>query len=232
MNLYFDLSKNWLSNLVKTPVLSVVKNRTLNLDVASKGGAKNVISGMKAMFGAGKSNKEKTKEKLMQCKVRVKGLIDVLLSACRATKASTSGGGGGGGKGIPHKLCEFFAKYFVMDGVAFPTGYLWKAEENQLRKRKQFNTLGLTRRMVYKEETMPEDDLDESMDVGGKKKKSWKGRNDDDDGTADLFGANADKIGLLNTESPRILIVNFLICRVLIGQGKYKANAVPQNVVL
>ena len=66
----------------------------------------------------------------------------------------------------------------------------------------------------------------------GRKKKSWKGRNDDDDGTADLFGANADKIGLLNTESPRILIVNFLICRVLIGQGKYKANAVPQNVVL
>jgi preprotein translocase subunit SecG len=128
------------------------------------------------------------KEKLMQCKVRVKGMIDVLLSACRTSKVST----GGGSKGIPHKLCEFFAKYFVHDGVAFPNNYLWKTEEREL----EFNSVGMTRRMVYSED----------LDAAASKKK------DDED------EAQFDPNVLLNTDRPRLLIVNFLIARVLIGQ--------------
>ena len=128
------------------------------------------------------------KEKLMQCKVRVKGMIDVLLSACRTSKVST----GGGSKGIPHKLCEFFAKYFVHDGVAFPNNYLWKTEEREL----EFNSVGMTRRMVYSED----------LDAAASKKK------DDED------EAHFDPNVLLNTDRPRLLIVNFLIARVLIGQ--------------
>lgn len=128
------------------------------------------------------------KEKLMQCKVRVKGMIDVLLSACRTSKVST----GGGSKGIPHKLCEFFAKYFVHDGVAFPNSYLWKTEEREL----EFNSIGMTRRMVFSED----------LDTSASEKK------DDED------EAQFDSNVLLNTDRPRLLIVNFLIARVLIGQ--------------
>ena len=55
MNLYFDLSKNWLSSLVKIPVLSVVKNRTLNLDVSQKSGIAGgggALQMFKGFFGA------------------------------------------------------------------------------------------------------------------------------------------------------------------------------------
>ena len=195
MNLYFDLSKNWLSSLVKTPVLSVVKNSKLNLDIASKHTASDFTANMKAMFGAGKKKKDIVKEKLMQCKVRVKGLLDVLLSACRVSKASTSNSSS---KGIPQKLCEFLAKYFVMDGVAFPSNYLFKYEERAL----EFNVLGMTRRMVYREKGPDQEDGEDNeaatLDLN----------NDDHNG----------KHGYLNTSRPRMLIINFLICRVLINE--------------
>ena len=189
MNLYFDLSKNWLSSLVKTPVLSVVKNHRLNLDLTTKGSAQATMDALKRMFGA-KSKREITREKLMQCKVRVKGLVDILMSASRKT---------------PQKLCEFFAKYFVMDGVAFPGKYLWTDEERQL----EFNTLGMTRRMVYKDSDIIDVTAENERNGGSSKQET---------------SYTEDKAGLLITERPRMLIVNFLIARVLIGQVLLKTE--------
>ena len=208
MGLYRDLSKNWLTSLVKVPVLSVVKNKTLNLDLAGchgkgagggSGGGGVLGSIVGTLTGKG-SRKDVPKEMLMQCKVRVKGIIDILLSSCRVNKS------GAAGKGIPQKLCEFFAKYFVQDGVAFPETYLWPSERDNL----EFSELGMTRRMVYKLDEKDLDDENELEDstAGGAQKQANAPRDS-------LF---LGKQELLDTDRPRMLITNFLIARVLVNQ--------------
>ncbi len=193
MGLYRDLSKNWLASLVKVPVLSVIKNRTLNLNIEGTKGAK--IANLSKLFTRG-SSKDAKKNMLMQCKVRVKGIIDILLSGCRVNEDVV----GVGNKGIPRKLCEFFAKYFVSDGIAFPDGYLWLSEENKLEFAK-VGTERVTRRMVFRE-----DALEDSM-------KSQPEGEEDERESDDLLRSS--KASDINTERPRILITNFLLGRVL-----------------
>ena len=66
MGLYQDLSKNWLATLIKDPVLSVVKNPKLNLNI--EGEKKSNASFAKRFF---KGNSAETKKNmLMQCKVK------------------------------------------------------------------------------------------------------------------------------------------------------------------
>lgn len=195
MGLYRDLSKNWLASLVKVPVLSVIKNRTLNLNIEGTKGAKASLS---KLFSRG-SSKDAKKNMLMQCKVRVKGIIDILLSACRVNNDQA---GAGSSKGIPRKLCEFFAKYFVSDGIAFPDGYLWLSEENKLEFAK-VGTERVTRRMVFRD---AENALEDSM-------KSQPDGEEDEHESDDLLQRT--KASDINTERPRILITNFLLGRVL-----------------
>ena len=118
----------------------------MNLNIEGTKGAK--IANLSKLFTRG-SSKDAKKNMLMQCKVRVKGIIDILLSGCRVNEDVV----GVGNKGIPRKLCEFFAKYFVSDGIAFPDGYLWLSEENKLEFAK-VGTERVTRRMVFREDAL------------------------------------------------------------------------------
>ena len=194
MGLYRDLSKNWLASLIKVPVLSVVKNAKLNLNIEDEKKSK---SNFAKRFFTGNSAEMK-KNMLMQCKVRVKGIIDILLSSCRVNSDTS---GTGAGKGVPRKLCEFFAKYFVSDGIAFPPNYIWESEANKL----EFSAIGtekITRRMVYKNQESSEESTSSVAKSEEKKEKD-----------IDLLLNTQENE--LNTERPRLLITNFLLGRVL-----------------
>jgi hypothetical protein len=190
--LYYDKIRNWLGKVVKAPVSSLVVERAekYRLDTKEKdqlGGIKKIMS--KLSGGGGHDSKER---RLMQLKVRVKGIIDQLLAAAktRAEGASRSS------NNIPKEIVDFLAKYFASDNVAWPTEYLWRVEEDEM----EFTELGLTRRTIFKHH----EDTEEG------------------DGKADIDTDSDDedvqfKMVDFDTSKVRRLVLNFLVGRVLIN---------------
>ena len=141
----------------KTPITSLVSERheKYNFDTkADNAGFRGVLSRLTG--GDKKNSKER---RLMQLKVRVKGILDLLLGSTR-TKTSESGST----QNLPIEIVDFLAKYFASDNIAWPKEYLWVVEEEQL----EFNELNLTRRMTFIEHEAEDLDEGEEEDINAR----------------------------------------------------------------
>jgi hypothetical protein len=204
MLLYYDKVKNWLGKVVKAPVGSLILERTekYNLDTKDDG---NTFGGIKKMLQkiTGGGNKDTKERKLMQLKVRVKGIVDQLMASCK-TKAE---GASRASQLIPKEIIDFLAKYFASDNVAWPQEYLWKCEEDEM----EFSELGITRRMITKKSNDEEKEGDDK----------------DDDSDSDEEEDIIMKMDGLDTSKVRRLLLNFLIGRVLINHVIVRPGEVP-----
>jgi hypothetical protein len=151
--LYYDKIRNWLGKVVKTPVTSLVteRNEKYNLDTKSDGTG---FGGLFSRISGGRKNSRE--RRLMQLKVRVKGILDQLLSSTKTKK-----GDSGSSQNLPREIVNFLAKYFASDNIAWPEQYLWKTEHEKL----EFNDLGLTRRMSYTEREAEDSDEEEDFNM-------------------------------------------------------------------
>lgn len=117
LNVYFDATSVWLGKIVRNPLLSVLQDPALDLDLSAKLISKGFATKFGALFAL-RSNKSTTTSstsssasdidegKFVKLKVRVKGIVDALTKAVEKHE-------------IPSGLLEFW-KRLTSDGLYFP----------------------------------------------------------------------------------------------------------------
>jgi hypothetical protein len=119
LNVYHDATRVWLGKITKIPLLSIVQDPALDIDVSTKPGLFQASKGISKWFGrnrstsatqttlgSGKTPPTADQSRIVKLKVRVKGIVDAIVKAIE--------------KGdIPSGIIEFW-KRLTSDGVYFP----------------------------------------------------------------------------------------------------------------
>jgi hypothetical protein len=137
LHIYFDATKAWLIKLARVPLLSVLQEPKIDLDMTSSSLFQSAAKGFTKKFDAILSlkNTAALETKFLKLKVRVKGLIDAVLKSTEKND-------------IPSGIVEFL-KRISNDGVYFPENYFSQKEKEVL----EFDPLGATRNMELIENT-------------------------------------------------------------------------------
>ncbi|KAG1700294.1 hypothetical protein DVH05_012096 [Phytophthora capsici] len=144
LRVFFDATRLWLGKVVKTPLLSLFQDSTLDVDISTRRSlAGSSLRGFAKKFGgilarrpllrndpSSESSVDPTK--LLKLKVRMKGILQALGKAIDK-------------KEVPSGMLDFW-KRISTDGVYFPPSYQLFLEE---RRSLEFNALGATRRMEF-----------------------------------------------------------------------------------
>ncbi|DBA00701.1 TPA: hypothetical protein N0F65_001172 [Lagenidium giganteum] len=147
LKVYFDTTRAWLGKLVKAPILSVLHEPSLVLNVhdgnSQLGSSLSISKKMGSLFNKHSSTvaaaptaaqlaaEKEQKERRIKVKVRVKGILDLLIRAIERQE-------------IPSGILEFL-KRFSTDGVYFPASYpLFPQEVRHL----DWDELGASHRMM------------------------------------------------------------------------------------
>ncbi|KAE9214759.1 hypothetical protein PF005_g9698 [Phytophthora fragariae] len=150
LRVYFDATRMWLGKVVRTPLLSMLQDSSLDVDISTKSGlAGSSLRGFAKKFGGilarrpppvspsstatGQTNESAVDQvKLLKLKVRMKGILQSLSKAIEK-------------KEVPSGILDFW-KRISSDGVYFPPSYQLFNEERQSL---EFDALGATRRMDF-----------------------------------------------------------------------------------
>ncbi|RLN88783.1 hypothetical protein BBJ28_00008416 [Nothophytophthora sp. Chile5] len=118
MRVYFDATRMWLGKVVRTPLLSLLQDPTVDVDISSKTGLTgSTLRGFAKKFGGllarrpvppNKLSSDQAADpaKLLKLKVRLKGILDALAKAIEK-------------KEVPTGILDFW-KRMSTDGVYFP----------------------------------------------------------------------------------------------------------------
>ncbi|RLN90940.1 hypothetical protein BBJ28_00010474 [Nothophytophthora sp. Chile5] len=205
LQVYFDATRMWLGKVVRTPLLSLLQDPTVDVDISSKTGlAGSTLRGFAKKFGGLlarrpvppntlSGDQAADPAKLLKLKVRLKGILDALAKAIEK-------------KEVPAGILDFW-KRMSTDGVYFPPSVMLvdAPEQYQLfpeeRQALEFDALGATRRM--------QSEVSISMDKG--------------DSIGDAEPVPDDGKEVLSTRGTRkafsrfdIVMLNFLCVRILI----------------
>ena len=122
----------WLAKAVKLPVMSILSEPTMNLDVraASSGGGGLAGPLMRCAVGLRLVKTDTLEQRMLKLKVRVKGVLDELEKQSVRHKT------------LPGNVVDFLHK-LSCDGACLPPAFLFEAERSEL----EFSELGATRHM-------------------------------------------------------------------------------------
>ncbi|KAK1947915.1 hypothetical protein P3T76_000205 [Phytophthora citrophthora] len=144
LRVFFDATRLWLGKVVRTPLLSLLQDSTLDVDISARRRlAGSSLRGFAKKFGGILSRRSRPSNdlssessvdpvKLLKLKVRMKGILQALNKAVDK-------------KEVPSGMLDFW-KRISTDGVYFPPSYQLFIEERQYL---EFDDLGATRRMEF-----------------------------------------------------------------------------------
>ncbi|KAH7479484.1 uncharacterized protein KRP23_6274 [Phytophthora ramorum] len=150
LRVYFDATRMWLGKVVRTPLLSLIQDPSVDVDISTKNGlAGSSLRGFAKKFGgilarrppvpalplAGNGHPIDSAvdpAKLLKLKVHMRGVLQSLGKAIDK-------------KEVPFGIMDFW-KRISTDGVYFPPSYQLFDEE---RRSLEFDPLGATRRMDF-----------------------------------------------------------------------------------
>ncbi|GMF10532.1 unnamed protein product [Phytophthora lilii] len=152
LRVYFDATRMWLGKVVRTPLLSVLQDSALDVDISTRGIlAESGLRGFAKKFGGFLARRPPSPAtessrlglsvgsaidaaKLLKLKVRMKGILLALDKAIDK-------------KEVPSGILDFW-KRISSDGIYFPPSYQVFDEERQSL---EFDDLGATRNMDFDE---------------------------------------------------------------------------------
>ncbi|KAG7393699.1 hypothetical protein PHYPSEUDO_004462 [Phytophthora pseudosyringae] len=150
LRVYFDATRMWLGKVVRTPLLSLLQDSSLDVDISPRNGlGGSSLRGFAKKFGgilarrppppaqSFASNGQPRESavdpaKLLKLKVRTRGLLQALSKAIDKEE-------------VPSGILDFW-KRISTDGVYFPPSYQLFNEE---RRHLEFDALGATRKMDF-----------------------------------------------------------------------------------
>ncbi|KAG2944910.1 hypothetical protein PC115_g85 [Phytophthora cactorum] len=192
LRVYFDATRMWLGKVVRTPLLSLLQDASLDADISTRSGLTGFsVRGFAKKFGdilarrppppaqSLTSNGQLSESvvdptKLLKLKVRMRGILQALSKAIEK-------------KEVPSGILDFW-KRISTDGVYFPPSYQLFNEERQSL---EFDALGATRRMNFAGSTL----------VG--QNENWRNE--------EFASRNDHEFSRFN-----VVTVNFLLVRILI----------------
>ncbi|KAG3121551.1 hypothetical protein PI124_g258 [Phytophthora idaei] len=192
LRVYFDATRMWLGKVVRTPLLSLLQDASLDADISTRSGLTGFsVRGFAKKFGdilarrppppaqSLTSNGQLSESvvdptKLLKLKVRMRGILQSLSKAIEK-------------KEVPSGILDFW-KRISTDGVYFPPSYQLFNEERQSL---EFDALGATRRMNFAGSTL----------VG--QNENWRNE--------EFASRNDHEFSRFN-----VVTVNFLLVRILI----------------
>ncbi|ETL90205.1 hypothetical protein L917_11046 [Phytophthora nicotianae] len=159
LRVYFDATRMWLGKVVRTPLLSLLQDASLDVDISTRGGLTG-FRGFARKFGDilsrrpppsaqslasnGQSSKNSVDPaKLLKLKVRMRGILQALSKAIDKRE-------------VPSGILDFW-KRISSDGVYFPPSYQLFNEE---RESLEFDALGATERMDFVVSTVVDQNVD------------------------------------------------------------------------
>ncbi|ETI43587.1 hypothetical protein F441_11472 [Phytophthora nicotianae CJ01A1] len=159
LRVYFDATRMWLGKVVRTPLLSLLQDASLDVDISTRGGLTG-FRGFARKFGDilsrrpppsaqslasnGQSSKNSVDPaKLLKLKVRMRGILQALSKAIDKRE-------------VPSGILDFW-KRISSDGVYFPPSYQLFNEE---RESLEFDALGATERMDFAVSTVVDQNVD------------------------------------------------------------------------
>ncbi|GMF41928.1 unnamed protein product [Phytophthora fragariaefolia] len=160
LKVYFDATRLWLGKVVRTPLLSLLQDSSLDVDISTKSGVTgSSFRGFTKKFShilirrsptpaqsRGYLNRSAIDQvRLLKLKVRVRG---ILLSLDKAIDREE----------VPSGILDFW-KRISSDGVYFPPCIF-----NEERQHLEFDALGATRRMDF-DDTLNQSDIERSEEV-------------------------------------------------------------------
>jgi hypothetical protein len=122
----------WLAKAVKLPVMSILSEPAMNLDVRAASSGSGGLAGplMRCAVGLRLVKTDTLEQRMLKLKVRVKGVLDELEKQSVRHKT------------LPGNVVDFLHK-LSCDGAYLPPAFLFEAERSEL----EFSELGATRHM-------------------------------------------------------------------------------------
>ncbi|KAL3666554.1 hypothetical protein V7S43_008183 [Phytophthora oleae] len=170
LRVYFDATRLWFGKVVRTPMLSLLQDSSLDIDISTKSSlAGSTLRGFAKKFGgilarrphpsppqalaSSQPSSESSVDpvKLLKLKVRMKGILQALSKAIDK-------------KEVPSGILAFW-KRLSTDGVYFPPSYQLFYEE---RLSLEFDALGATRRMDFEESILADVKENDGSDEAAK----------------------------------------------------------------
>lgn len=110
LRVYFDATRVWLEKIVRSPLLSICQEPSLDLDVSAKSSSKGFSNKFGALLALRSSSQRAEtgidEGKFVKLKVRAKGIVDAIIKAVDK-------------KDVPAGILGFW-KRLTSDGVYFP----------------------------------------------------------------------------------------------------------------
>lgn len=112
LNVYADGTRVWLGKTVRSPLLSILQDATLNLDLSTKTSSKGLASkfgallALRAKQSSSASTARVDESKFVKLKVRARAIVDALVKAIEH-------------RDVPPSVLEFWRR-LTSDGVYFP----------------------------------------------------------------------------------------------------------------
>lgn len=111
LNVYFDATRVWLGKIVRNPLLSVLQDPVLDLDLSTKSSSKGFATKFGALFAlrprkTSAADTGMDESKFVKLKVRVKGVVDAIAKAVEK-------------QDVPSGILDFWRR-FTSDGLYFP----------------------------------------------------------------------------------------------------------------